>query len=340
MSGPVVITGTGMAVPDPVRGNDDPVFDWIRAHSPPGVDPFQGYVTRRVLPPDQDVEDIMAPAARAAMADAGVGVGDVGLLTGFGSLGVFQMPNPLALVHQRLGLLPGTSVVPVANDYANFTAGVSLATALVATDRARNVLVVCGSNWTRHVDYHTPQCIAAGDGAGAVVVGRSAEPGRFGLVDTEVVTESALYGSMYQSGHERIVPPDPAGPDIPGWDDRSFTWPYFQITARGSSAFYDFGQRRPVEVVQRLLARNGLTAADVTVIPHQASTVLLDYWAQQLGPVQMLQTLEQYADVPTANLPLTLATRYGEIARDHLVLLTLGVEFSATAMLLSRTPAS
>ncbi|MGD0380410.1 MAG: hypothetical protein ABSC30_10545 [Acidimicrobiales bacterium] len=337
MSSRVVITGVGYSVPADIRSNTDPVFDWLHAHPPVGGNPFQGYVSRRVLAPGQDLEDIMVPAARQALADASIGVQDIDLLTGFGSLSLLAMPNPLALVHQKLGLLPNTPIVPIANDYANFTAGISLATALVETQRAKNAVVVCGSNWTRHVDYHTPQCISAGDGAGAVVVGRSSDPDRFGIVDTETITESALYGSMYMAGDERVGARGPDGPSIPGYDHHSFTWPYFHITDRGKSAFFDFGQRMPVVAVHALLARNGVTPADVTLIAHQASTVLLDYWKDGIGPRCMLDTLQEYADVPTANLPITLAAKYADIDTKYLVLLTLGVEFSVTAMLLSRS---
>jgi len=65
--GTAVIAGIGHAEPVSVRGNDDPAFDWIKAHQPAGVDLFQGYVSRRVLAPDEDLIDILVPSARMAM---------------------------------------------------------------------------------------------------------------------------------------------------------------------------------------------------------------------------------------------------------------------------------
>lgn len=336
MSERVVISGVGFAVPDQIRLNADPIFDWIHAHQPSGTDPFKGYVERRVLGRDQDLADVMVPAARAALADARLAIEDIDVLVGFGSLSLMAIPNPLALVHQRLGLLPKVAIIPVANDYANFTAGVSIATALVETNRARNVLVVCGSNWTRFVDYHSAQCIAAGDGAGAAVVSRSTDTSRFALVDSETITESALYGSMYLAGDEQVTAPNPNGPVIPGYDDHQFGWPYFHITDQGRSAFFDFGEHKPVQAVAALLARNGITAAQVTLMAHQASSVLLNFWQANIAPGYLLETIEQYADAPQANLPITLAARYADIQTRYVVLLTLGVEFSTTAMLLAR----
>jgi 3-oxoacyl-[acyl-carrier-protein] synthase-3 len=333
-----VIAGVGHAEPACVRGNDDPAFDWIKANQPPGVDLFQGYVSRRVLAPDEDLIDILAPSARMAMADAGVAAADIDLLTGFGSLDLMQAPNPLALLHQKLGLSPRAWILPVANDYANFVSGLALAAAFIEAGRAEHVLVACASNWTRHVDYHTPQCVAAGDGAGAAVVSRRgpATASKFQVLDTETVTESALYGSMSMAGSERLTPPDAPGPTIPGYDEMGFSWPFFQITDRGRDAFRSFGETGPVEAVNRLLVRNAVAPSQVTLITHQVSTVLLDHWRQGIKPAAVLDTLEEFADIPHANQAVTLAVRYAEIQTEYLVLSTLGIEFSATAMLLRR----
>ena len=334
----VVIAGVGHAEPGSVRGNDDPVFDWIKAHQPPGVDMFQGYVSRRVLAPDEDLVDILVPAARMAMADAGVTPAEIDVITGFGSLDLMQAPNPLALLHQKLGLSPRAWIMPIANDYGNFVGGLALAAAFIESGRAEHVLVACGSNWTRHVDYHTPQCVAAGDGAGAVVVSprNRKNVSKFRLLDTETITESALYGSMFMAGDQRVTPPDAPGPTIPGYDGTGFSWPYFQITDRGRDAFRSFGQTGPVEAVQRLLTRNAVLPSQITLITHQVSTVLVNYWQGQIEPAVLLDTLEQFADIPHANQPVTLAVRYSEIQTEYLVLSTLGIEFSTTAMLLRR----
>jgi 3-oxoacyl-[acyl-carrier-protein] synthase III len=167
-------------------------------------------------------------------------------------------------------------------------------------------------------------------------VSRGSDPSRFALVDSETITESALYGSMYLAGDEFVSPRGSSGPFIPGWDDHQFTWPYFHITDQGHSAFLAFGQRKPVEAVTTLLARNGVNASEVTLIAHQASSVLLDYWQTNIVPGSLLDTMASYGDAPQSNLPITLAARYSEIETQYLVLLALGVEFSTTAILFAR----
>ena len=44
----VALTGVGYAVPPSIRTNDDPIFDWLKAHQTAGQDLFQGYKERRV----------------------------------------------------------------------------------------------------------------------------------------------------------------------------------------------------------------------------------------------------------------------------------------------------
>ncbi len=64
------IVGLGYSVPPGRRTNDDPIFDWLRAHVPPESNPFQGYKTRAVLGPGEDLMTMMLPAAMSALQDA------------------------------------------------------------------------------------------------------------------------------------------------------------------------------------------------------------------------------------------------------------------------------
>ena len=165
------LIGLGYSVPPTRRTNDDPIFDWLKAHVPPDKNPFQGYKTRAVLAPGEDLMTIMVPAALNALEDAKLRPSDIDLLLGYASISPYATPNALSLLHRQLGLPERTWVVPLNNEFSNFNAGLVMADALIRAGRARNILIVVGGNWTRHVDYHTVQSISAADGAGAAVVG-------------------------------------------------------------------------------------------------------------------------------------------------------------------------
>ncbi len=328
------ILGTGYCVPKTIRGNDDPIFAWLHANNPPGKDLFAGYEQRRVLADGEDLMTIMVPAARSALAAAKLAAADVDLLLGIGSVSDYDPPNALSQLHRELGLSATCWVLPLANDFSNFNAGLLLADAMIRAARATNVLVAVGTNWTRHVDYHTPQAISAADGAAAVVVGAGGRAGRRGwrIVDQQVLMATEHYGSMIMARQ-----PVALAPPVDGYS-RLDTPPTFVITADGAKAFGSFGVDASVAAVLELLKRNRLAGADISLISHQASSVLTNAWQAAIQPAQYLGTLALFANMTAANIPVNLAwAELNEgIAKDHLVLFALGPDMHAHALLLTR----
>ncbi len=324
------LLGTGYAVPDSIRRNDDPIFAWLHAHSPPGTNLFQGYEQRRVLAPGQNLMSILVPAARAALKDAKVAAGEIDLLLGTVSVSDFDPPNALSQLHAELGLPASCWVVALANDFSNFNAGLLFAEGMIRTGRARKALVCVGTNWTRHVNYQTPQAISAADGAAAAVVGVAHDGWR--ILDQEIFTASQNYGTMTMQAQSVALNPPVQG------HSTLYTPPFFQITAAGAAAFKSFGVEAAPGAVLRLLKRHRMTGADISLISHQASSVLTDAWNAAIKPAQYIETLKHYANMTSANIPVNLAwaSRNGGFSRDRLVLFALGPDMHAHALLLAR----
>jgi 3-oxoacyl-[acyl-carrier-protein] synthase-3 len=327
------LIGLGYSVPPTRRTNDDPIFDWLKAHVPPDKNPFQGYKTRAVLAPGEDLMTIMVPAALNALEDAKLRPSDIDLLLGYASISPYATPNALSLLHRQLGLPERTWVVPLNNEFSNFNAGLVMADALIRAGRARNILIVVGGNWTRHVDYHTVQSISAADGAGAAVVGLSSDTSRWQVIDQNTVTKTSYYGSMYMQGQSY--------PQTPPRDGHQRLWSesFFQITPEGMEGFGTFGGSIAPTAVTQLLARHQIPASSVTLIAHQASTVLFGLWQSVLKPAQMIETIEDFANMTVANIPVNLAWSVANdpISQDHLILFALAPDMHANAVLLERT---
>ncbi len=336
------LLGLGHAVPATIRTNDDPLFDWIKANQPNGNALFTGYVERRVLRPGEAIENCMVAAAHTALDNAQLAPANIDVVLGFTSVSDYLSPNSLARVHASLGLAPSCWVLPVNADFSNHSAALLLADGLVAAGRARNVLVVCGSNWTRHVSYQSPECVSAGDGAGAAVIGLTRDPSCWRVADREATFQTSGYGNMAMRGEVLPVqpspppstPPTPPTPPLP--DPACYSEPYYHITSEGLTEFRSFGLDEPPAIVARLLERNAIAASATAIIPYQASNTLLDAWGQAIKPRQMLHTLTKYGNMVIANLAVNLAARSGEIEGDCAVLLGLGPEPHATALLLRR----
>lgn len=332
------IIGLGFFVPPNLRTNNDAVFDWLKAHVPPGSNPFQGYVTRVVLGPGEDLMTMMVPAALNALQDANLRPSDIDMLLGYASVSSYVTPNELSQLHQVLGMPESNYVVPLNCEFSNFNAGLLFADALIKAGRARNVLVLAGGDWTRHVDYHTVQSVSAADGAGAAVVGLSSDPSRWQVIDQNTVTLTSYFGSMFMQGrkYEQVPPKD--GHQVL-WSD-----PFFQITTEGIRGFAEFGGVIALTAVTQLLKRHNIQANAWTLIAHQASSTLFQAWQkqlqdQQLQPAQMIETIANFANMTLANVPVNLAWSVANdpITQDNLVLFALAPDMHANALLLQRS---
>ena len=324
------LIGLGFEVPANIRTNDDPIFDYLKKHGG-NNSLFTGYVERRVLEPGEDLMTIMVPAAKAALADAGLFPSDIDFLLGTGSLSPYATPNELGRLHQILGLPDGCRVIPLNCEFSNFNTGVVLADSLIRTRRANNVLIAVGTNWTRHVSYETPQSISAGDGAGAAVVGLSADSSRWALADSFSITQTKFFGSMFMEGQLVDAIPPQTGP--------LFTDPFFQITPAGLNETYKiFGVKTAAGAVLEVLKRNGLKGSDVALTAHQSSSVLLDSWVKLIQPAQLLSTITNFANMTAATIPVNIAWAPANdpVIPNYLACLALGTEAHADALLLGR----
>lgn len=328
----IAILGVGYAVPDAVRRNDDPVFDELLRDTPPGSELFGGYRERRVLSPGETVEDLLQTALERALEDADLEASSVGMLLGYISVSDYRTPNGLSDAHRRLKLPQAAPVLPINNEFNNFTTSLTIARALMAAGGSGPALIACAGNWTQHVDYATPQSYSAADGAGCAVIGLTDEASRFGIVDSETLVWADNFGAMYMAGDVVATVPD-CGTHV---RDCTYTTPYFHIPKAGMDEYRKFGIEAPPLAVNRLLERNRLKGPDIALITHQSSSVLLESWNDAIRPCQFLDTLARFGNMTVANLPVNLACGYGDIHTDHLVICGIGVEGQVHAVLLSR----
>jgi 3-oxoacyl-[acyl-carrier-protein] synthase III len=332
------IIGTGWSVPKKIRLNDDPIFDWLKSQYP-NQNLFKGYKMRHVLDTGEDLMSIMIPAAKMALKKAGKKPGDIDILIGLASISTYVEPNDLTRLHKELGLPARTWVIPVGDDFSNFASSLIIADGLIKAGRAKNILICIGSNWTSNVDYHTTQAISAGDGAGAAVVSMSGDKSKWYVADQCTVTDSEFFGTMFTEGGKKMIANLNANPPLYGCSEvycqRSFT-----ITPEGILGFTKFGTQIALTSVIDLLKKNKITAADVSFMPHQTSSVLIDYWLDKLNPkpAQLLTTITEIANITVATHSFNLAWFEGKgiIKKNKLVMLALGPDMHANAMLLKR----
>ncbi|MGH8889024.1 MAG: 3-oxoacyl-ACP synthase, partial [Acidothermaceae bacterium] len=152
-----------------ICANIDSSDEWIRERS--------GIVTRRYAAPDESVVDMATSAASKAVAASGVEPDDIDLVLLATCSHPFQTPGGSSQVQDRLGA-PRAGAMDINAACAGFSYALSVAADAVRAGSARHVVVVGAEKMTDFIDPHDRgMAFLFGDGAGAVVVAASDDPG-------------------------------------------------------------------------------------------------------------------------------------------------------------------
>jgi 3-oxoacyl-[acyl-carrier-protein] synthase-3 len=329
------ILGCGYSVPSYVRRNDDPLFQHV-AHlaNSRGVaekDLFTGLKERRHLGEDEQLETLMIEAAHWALLQAHRAPEDIDRLYGYASVSPYLTPNALYAIHKGLQLSKRTLVVPINSEFSNFLLSIIQAWEAIAAEHSRNALIVCGTNWTKYMDYTKGHALSIGDGAGAAIIGPG---GHFVLVDYATQTLSEQYGTMTMqtrvstlNGRPHILV-----------DKQNIPIPTYEISEEEgiNQTFLVSAMHGLPQMVHGMLKKHSLSGKDIALITHQASRVLMDHWGESLQPKQYLDTLELFGNLALASYPVNLAYHFSNITADYLVFAAVGVGYHQTALLLAR----
>jgi len=171
----------------------------------------------------------------------------------------------------------------------------------------RNTLVVGAEIYSRILDWSDRStCVLFGDGAGAVVLQRSAAPG---ILSSHLHADGS-YADMLS------VPGTVCGGKVSGS-------PFVQMDGAG---VFRFAVNVLDDVVEEALTANRMQKADIDwLIPHQANIRIIQATAKKLGMSmeKVVVTVDRHANTSAASIPLALdeAVRDGRIRSGQHVLL-------------------
>ena len=301
------IAGTGRYLPEKIVTNRDlearvdTTEEWIRTRT--------GIERRHVAAEDQATSDLAEKAAREAMAAAGVRPEDVDFLVVGTTTPDLVFPNVGCLVQRRLGI-HGCPAFSVEAACSGFLYALSIADRFVAGGLARCALVIGAETLSRIVDWEDRgTCVLFGDGAGAVVLTPSAEPGIL----------SCHLGADGHYGDLLYHPYGTSRPRKPGDLER----PYVQM--KGNEVF-KVAVKTLESIVDQTLAANKLPRSAVDwLIPHQANIRIIQATARRLDMDmdRVILTLQDHGNTSAASVPMALdvAVRDGRVKRGDLLLL-------------------
>ena len=299
------ITGLGVYVPERVVTNDDLAQyvdtsdEWIVERT--------GIHERRMATDDQALTDIAMPAARDALADAGVEASEIDLLICATVTPDMMFPTSSALMADAL-VMPHAAAYDLLAGCTGFMYAVAQAYGMLAAGLSRRALVVGGDVLSKILDWDDRSTLVLfGDGAGAVVM----EPvSRGGFLGFELGADGG--GGVHLQ--------------YPGSGSRLFENPESMLKMNGREVF-KFATRVMVSSAEAVLAECGKTIEDVDVyVPHQANKRIIDYAVGKLGVAQerTVVNVDRYGNTSSGSIPLALADARadGRLCDGALVLMT------------------
>jgi 3-oxoacyl-[acyl-carrier-protein] synthase-3 len=304
---PISITGLGAHVPERVLTNEelstlvDTSDEWIMERT--------GIRERRIAAPEEALTDLALPAARTALAQAGVDARDIDLLLCATVTPDMMFPTSSALLADTLGAKDAAAYDLLAG-CTGFMYALVQAYGMIAAGLAERALVVGGDVLSRILDWTDRSTLVLfGDGAGAVVLEKVDQPGFLGF-ELGADGGGGIHLSLPGSGSRRMEDATRNG--------------YVHMNGR---EVFKFATRVLVSSAQAVLERCDASIDDVDVyIPHQANVRILDHAAQKLGidRDRMIVNVDRYGNTSSGSIPLALADAQaeGRLEKGNLVLMT------------------
>jgi len=281
------VIGTGGYLPEKVLTNHDlermvdTSDEWIRTRT--------GIMARHIAAEDEMPSDLALKASRSAMNAGGVLPGDIDLIIVATTTPDMIFPSTACILQHKLGVRDGPAFDMQAV-CSGFIYALATADMYIRAGKARTALVVGTEVYSRILDWtDRSTCVLFGDGAGAVVLTRSDEPG---VISSHLHADGSYSGILAAPGH------------LCGGKAKGNPF----VIMEGSTVF-KFAVKVLEEVVYEALVENNLQISDIDwLIPHQANIRIILSTAKKLGlPMEkVIVTLEGQGNTSAASIPLAL----------------------------------
>jgi 3-oxoacyl-[acyl-carrier-protein] synthase-3 len=296
------IAGTGSYLPAKVLTNAD--LERMVETSDEWIVTRTGIRQRHIAAEGEFTSDLAEKASRRAIEAAGISPQDIDLIIVATTTPDRIFPSAACLLQSKLGI-SGCPAFDVQAVCSGFVYALTTADQFIKSGAAKCALVVGAETISRITDWtDRTNCILWGDGAGAVVLKASDEPG---IISTHLHADGS-YSHLLQV----------AGGPLQGGNDPS-------IEMEGNAVF-KIAVNTLDAIVDETLEANGLEKGDVDwLVPHQANIRIIQATAKKLGMgmERVVVTVGEHGNTSAASIPLALdtAVRDGRIKRGETLLM-------------------
>ncbi len=292
------IAGTGSYLPPKVLTNQDlekmvdTTDEWIFSRTG---------IRQRHIVVDETTSDLAFEAAKQAIIAAEIQASDIDLIIVATTTPDKVFPSVATMVQRKLGIA-GCPAFDIQAVCSGFVYALTVANNFVKTGTSQCVLVIGAETFSRITDYtDRSNCILWGDGAGAVIIQASAEPG---ILSTHIHADGQYEKMLHV-------------PRVEGQRD---------FVAMEGNPVFKVAVNTLDKIVDETLEFNGLQKSDIDwLVPHQANIRILQATAKKLDMSmdKVVVTVDQHGNTSAASIPLALdtAVRDGRIQRGHMILM-------------------
>ncbi len=300
------IAGTGSYLPEKVLTNKDleTMMDtddaWIRERT--------GIKRRHIAADGETTSDLALAATSRALEMAELDADDIDLIVVGTTTPDKVFPSTACIIQRRLGI-SGCAAFDVQAACSGFVYGLDVADRYIRTGAAKHALVIGAETLSRITNWEDrTTAVLFGDGAGAVILQATDEPG---IISTHIHADGK-YEDLLE------VPQGISN----GYDVLRAQEAYIQMN--GNAVF-----RRAVatldSIARETLEKNNVDKHDLDwFVPHQANLRIISAAARKLDmPMErVIVTVDEHANTSSASIPLALdtAVRDGRIKRGELLL--------------------
>lgn len=300
------VIGTGGYLPEHIRTNDD--ISKMVETSDGWIYERTGIKSRRIAGPEESAASMAEASARQALESAGADPSEIDLIIVATGTPDRVYPSTGCLLQQRLGIRNCVAFDIQAACSGSIFA-MSVADQYIKSGAAKMVLVVGSEICSRVVDWtDRSTCVLFGDGAGAILLQASDQPG---IISTHIHSDGEFEELLYL--------PNPQSASESNKNEAGF------VRMRGNEVF-KVAVNTLGRIVDETLSANAMSQEEINwLVPHQANTRIIAATAKKLrmSMDNVILTLETQGNTSSASVLLALneGVQDGRIQRGHVLLL-------------------
>jgi 3-oxoacyl-[acyl-carrier-protein] synthase-3 len=298
------IIGTGSYLPARVLTNADleklieTTSEWIVERT--------GIRERHIAAEGELTSDLALRAAEKAIEAAVIDAGEIELIIVATTTSDRVFPSTACILQAKLGINNGCPAMDVQAVCSGFVYAVSVADQFIRSGQVKTALVVGAETLSRITDWtDRSNCMLWGDGAGAVILRASEQPG---IIATHLHADGRYQDLLFVDGGVSLKKEGAC---------------YMRMSG---NAVFKMAVNTLDAIVDETLAANGLQKSDIDwLVPHQANIRIIQATAKKLGMSmdRVVVTVDRHGNTSAASIPLALdtAVREGKIQAGELVLM-------------------